>query len=261
MENIIHAVQSFAQRHWRHVMVILLVVIAGLVVYQRWRSKTDAELAKTWHTLNEMPPVQSLRYRRNGQKKLNNVISQCKSMLTERWTTSATPWMLLKLANAQTQAGRLRAADKTLKTLHTDFPEHYATQMSQAIRGGVKEEIKEYKQAARTYADLARRQKGDSSRWVDAGRAWELAGKKKRALSAYQKAMERSDSPSSLARFRHTVISRTGELLPALPPRPQKKDKSEDGKSPLRLKREAPSPTKETNGVKSPTSPNVEANQ
>ncbi len=260
MESILHAVQSAAQRHWRHVVVILLAVIAGLVGYQRWRSRSEAELAKTWQSLNKMPPVQSLRYQRNGKKRLDKVISQCKSLLSKRWSTSATPWVMLKLANAQTQADQLLAADKTLDSLHTDFPEHYATQMSAAIRGGIKEEIKEYERAASIYAGIARGQKGASSRWVDAGRAWELAGKEKRALSAYQKAMGEGNSTLSLARFRNNVISRTGELLPGLPPRPKPKDERKKDGASSGIKKQIPSPPTGTDTItgEKPTQPTEE---
>lgn len=241
MQDLLQAVQSAAERHWRHLLVVLLAIIAVLLGYHNWRSRKDAELAETWRALNQMPPIQSLRYQQDRQKRLDEVITKCKSILSERWDTSATPWVLLKLGNAQIQAERMLAADKTLATLQRDFPEHYAAKMAQTIRGGVKEDIKEYEKAARIYSEVARQQAGESDQWVDTGRAWEMAGKKKLALSAYDKILD-DNSGLSLARFRRNIIIRTGELLPSLPPRPEPEKRPEGVESSADEDAKAPSP-------------------
>lgn len=229
------AIHDYAQQYWRHVLVALLSVAVVLVGYHSWRKTRRTERAQTWQKLNELPPLSSLMFRQDRVEQQRKIIEQCKDLLTNRWETPATPWVLLKLANAQLAAERTLAAHQTLQRLRRDFPDHYATRMASQVRAAVMEDMGNYEEAAQLYKQLAREGGKDSPFWVDTGRAWEMAGRREMAQDAYRKvaSLDKAEGADQfpMASFRLKVLKQGGELLspPPEPPAPPGPKKQSEG--------------------------------
>ncbi|MFW6044541.1 MAG: tetratricopeptide repeat protein [Planctomycetota bacterium] len=199
-------------RHYgRHVLVVLIVAIAVLIGYHNWHQTRHEQKAATWKELGQLPNIQTLDSSEDKGEELQKIEQTCTQILTERWETDATPWVMLKLARVRIASDNIEAARETLQTLLEDYPQHQASEMASRMLAGVMEQLGEYKQAARLYETLVERQ-DDTDFWMDAGRAWEMAGDRDRALDAYDEFLETNDD-SPVASFRYARLKNGAELL------------------------------------------------
>mgnify|MGYP006292662791 CR=1 FL=1 len=93
------------EQYVRPALIGLVVLIGGLLLYRSYRNKYAAERVQTWQQISELPPLpSSLMRQENPEAAREKIIRQCRQILSERWNTRATPWVLLKLGNAQLAA-------------------------------------------------------------------------------------------------------------------------------------------------------------
>jgi tetratricopeptide (TPR) repeat protein len=233
LEQLYEQVHDYVVTYWRHMLVVVLAIIVALMGYQSWRNRLRAEEARTWRRLGELPALNALMFRRDSEKQQQQIIETCKEILGKRWQTSATPWVLLKLANAQLASKRLGAARETLQRLNRDYSDHYATRMATKAQATLLEDLRRYKEAAALYTRMAKNADEHSPFWLDAGRARELAGDKEGALAAYEKLLKTAQNGNfPEARFRYKLLAGDGPMLspPPEPPAPPKP--AETGSSP-----------------------------
>lgn len=233
LENLYEQVHDYTQRYWRHVLVVVLAIIVVLMGYQSYTTRLRTEEAQTWNQISDLPALNQLMFRRDREKQHQQIIDSCKKMLSKRWQSGATPWVLLKLANVQLAADRLGAARETLDRLNRDYPNHYATGMATKTRAALLEDMRRYEEAANLYAKLARNAGEGSPLWVDAGRARELAGDKDGAIEAYAEVVEATGQENGAefprAGFRYDILNSGGPLLPPPPEPPAAPEPSQTG--------------------------------
>lgn len=237
LENLLQRLSHYAGKYGRQALLVVAAVVIVLLVWQRHRARVATDQVQAWQGLRELPILSPTP---NPQNPPEPIIDGCQAILASGRETDATPWVLLKLANAQRVAGRLdrarldRAAD-TYRRLLRDYPQHHTAALGATGLAGVLEDLGECEEAARAYEALAGARGEDSRHWLDAGRSWELAGKQDEAERAYRhlsgSASENAAQPPSagqdegrraaqLATFRLDLLAKGAPLLSPPPPPP-----------------------------------------
>ncbi len=216
---------ELVRRHARLILIVVAALLACMLAYQNYRNKARSELAASWEELSSLPAAGDAFVRPEYSAAVRRqIIERCTDILESRWKTDATPWVLLRLANAQQSSGLLQDALKTYRRLQAEYPRHYATNMASAGLAAVLEGTGRFADAAGAYEELARQEGKGSSLWLDAGRAWELAGNREGAADAYQEltaAPERAvEDDLTRASYRLRDLAGGGPMLSPPPPPP-----------------------------------------
>jgi len=222
LERLLPRLRQAAERYGLYVGAVLVAVLVGLLVHQGYRNRLRREKAAMWQALWEMPPVPPAAEDEDSRRLLEQVVARCQEMLRRGWGTDATPWLLLKLANAQRALGRLEEAAASYRRLLEQYPNHEAGRLAAEGNAAVLEQKGDYEAAARAYEEMAR--PGGPQFWVDAGRSWELAGEREAAISAYRRAVKTPGSADSqagkLAAWRLSELELGKPLLSSPPAAP-----------------------------------------
>jgi len=231
-ENFLERSSQFVQQYWRHGIMIVAVIVLVLLGYRAYTHKGTLELAQTADQLNALPMVGPQMWGPDPDEAARAAIAGCKQILSTRWETDATPWVLLKLANAQRSLGLHDEALKTYDRLRREHETHQATRLAAAPRAATLEDARRYEEAALAYEGLAGQQGNSSAHWVDAGRAWELAHNREAAIEAYSKlaawalqagaeAQGRQEAAVATDRLDHLAGGQPMLAPPPQPPLPQ----------------------------------------
>jgi len=210
-----------------HRSLVLIAALAGMALIffiHGYLGRARTEWVETWQ---ELGMVQEVRAPADAKdpvvSRARLVEAQCRSILERHWKTEATPWVLLQLAAAQQAAGDFGAALGTFERLRTEYPQHYATDLSAEGYAAALGDSGQFEQAAQEYEKLAERAGPGSRHQLDAGLSLELAGNRDAAIAAYQKlvaaAAEASPGLTERAQWRLQGLTAAPEWL--LPPPPQ----------------------------------------
>ena len=225
LEKLFERYRAPLRRYGRFVLLGLAAVIVALLAYGQRNAKARSEQVQSWQGLGDLPPADLLSFDPERSAQLRRqVIERCNRMLKDRWETDATPWIMLKLGNAQQSAGLHKEALETYRKLKDRFPDHLAATLAERDRVAALEEMGRYVQAARACEALAAKHGEDLRFWLDAGRCWELAGNTQAALGAYEKLCGMPDKAHQedleMAAARLKRLRRDQPALLALPPAP-----------------------------------------
>lgn len=218
------------QEYGRTVVVTGAAVAVVLIGYNAYRRRMQEDRSATWQALASLPDPASyaMMSPQDAEKQRQQVIERCRQILEARWESSATPWVLLRLANAQLDAGRGEEAMVTYRRLMKEYPESTAAETARPALAGALEEMGRYEEAAELYRELAEEQ--DPTHWMDVARNLELAGRVEEAAKCYRKVTESTESSSELAQaaeYRLTYLKR-GEALSVPPPPPEEKTEQQE---------------------------------
>lgn len=231
-QNLREQFEDWWNENGRTILVVAIVAAVILVAYNAYRNKVRADETATWATLDRLPDVATLS-RTNPQdanKQRQQIVESCENILESRWTTSATPWVLLKMANAQQELGKLADAVAAYDRLTENYPESRAADMSQAPLAGTLEEMGQYQEAAEIYRTLAEEQGNDSLHWLDVARNLELAGQIEEAMKHYRQLTSNLDESTDIAQaaaYRLSYLKEGKTLTPPPPPPPEEEDEEE----------------------------------
>ncbi|MBS3762136.1 MAG: tetratricopeptide repeat protein [Planctomycetes bacterium] len=217
--------QEYFEKYWRTALVVVLAIIVLLLFYQSWRKKATLEEASAWQQLSSLPSASSPYMQPEQRNKIQReVIKSCENLLDEGWDNSATPWVMLKLANTLFSAGQYPEALTIYKQLTKKYPKHHATRFSAPSLAATLETLGQYKEAAAQYTKIAQRRSENSRFWLDVGRTHELAGDRQAAMRAYENVVsskgKKPDETTRLAEFRLGNLRAGEKLLPPVPPPP-----------------------------------------
>ena len=220
-ETLFAHAKRFLQRHGRRVLMVTAAALVVLLAYRGYRNKAGKEQVESWKELATLTAVQDVFLEpEEANRLLMEVIRGCEAILDRHWKSDATPWVLLRLANAQRLAGFHKHALETYRRLEKEHPSHYATSFAALNLAGVLEDMGRFEEAARAYEALARQGGENSVFWVDAGRSWEMAGNRDAAVRAYQGVADKEGF--ALAAYRLESLTAGKPLLtppsPALEP-------------------------------------------
>ena len=220
LANVLAKTRILLNRHGRAILVAAVAALIVLLGYRGYRNKALSEQVESWEALAALPSVQpEFLEPEEADERLREVIQRCRGILDERWKTDATPWVMLRLANAQRSAGLYKDAQEICRQLAEQYPSHYATGVAAASRAALLEETGQFGEAALAYEELARLRREGSAYWPDAGRNWEMAGDKDAAVRAYEMVADKEGFTVAASRLKNLTAGRP--LLTAPPPPPE----------------------------------------
>jgi len=218
--RLLEQVTGFLRRRWRLISPSVVAVVVLATVFYAYHNKLLVEETQSWR---EAAPILLLTdlMGMGGSRAAEvhrEVVQACRSILESRWRTSATPWVLLKLANAEYALGRLNDAVETYETLLAEHRAAPASTMARPSYAALLEDLGRYDEAAQVYEALAEDEQGISRFWIDAGRSRELALKKDLAQKNYRRFLDSNGAAGlrKLARARLRFLEE-GRMLPAYP--------------------------------------------
>jgi len=247
-ERLLERLTHSTGRYWRHALAAAAAVVVVLLAYRAYMSKAALERAQTWEELSAMRVVDAGPWRPDANDVNRDIVLRCQQMLNMRWKTDATPWVLLTLGNAQRSLGLYEDALKSYDRLRTEHKEHCASALAAQPRAAALEELGRFDAAALAYEGLAKEEGEESTFWLDAGRAWELARNRQAATQAYGRLAKLADSTdreeAALAAYRMDQLVR-GQPMLTPPPPPLVPDAEEAPPAPGPAEQEAPHPEEE----------------
>ena len=188
LETVLAQVTQWWREHGRIVIVLSVVALGALLGYNAYRNKREREEADSWGALWRLP---ASTYFTTGpedqsQEERDRIIQECQSILDSRSSSSATPWILLKLANVHYQSGRPGEAQGFYRRVLKEHPQSAAADMAIPALAAALEDGGQYAQAADLFEQLATQQGTGSRYWLEAARNRELEGDVELAQKHYQ---------------------------------------------------------------------------
>ncbi len=223
LEHFFSRIAEDFHRFWRPVAAVVVILVAGFLVYQNYAVRRDTHFKATWKALSELPRVHPMMSEEQREEQLRDVIEECRRLLAEQWKTRATPWVLLRLGNAHLKLGEPEAAAVAFDRVKEEYKNHHVYHLALPNLAVSLEQVGDHDEAAGIYEILIS-EEPDNPFWaVAAGRNYELAGDRDAAINAYRKAVRKA-ADKEVARhklevvdFRVSVLEREGDLLQALP--------------------------------------------
>jgi predicted negative regulator of RcsB-dependent stress response len=182
-------VKPFLMKNGLHLLLFVCLVAVGILTYRIFTLRHSTQTLKQWDAVDDFSESVAALYGPQiaaSQRKLS--IQQCEALVQKGQATTATPWLLLKLASLYAGNDQWSAAADAYKRLITEYPDGAAAGAAREALPAALEELGTYGEAASAYEELA--QGGRAGFLVDAGRAREIAGDLKGAEADYRKALD-----------------------------------------------------------------------
>jgi len=231
LEHVLALVKRWWEEHGRIVLVLLVVVLGALLGYNAYRNKREQDDRAGWEALSRLPSSIYLLMlpQEQSEQECAAIIKECEEILDSRPTTAATPWVLLKLANAHYWSGHLSEAEKFCRRVLENYPHSAAAGMARPVLAAVLEDAGRHDEAAELFERLAAQRTGEPSYWLDAARNRELAGQVESARKDYRTFVEagRKEYPQLLALARRRLKGLDEGRLLSVPPAPEPADEPE----------------------------------
>jgi len=225
VESILAELKQFWQEYGRVVIVAAVVLVAIMLGYRAYRGRLDRDEMSTWQELSRLERMAfaAASPAKDAQERYGAIIKSYQQILDSRWKTDATPWVMLKLADAQYKAGLMPGAVSTYYRLLDEYPDSVAAPMARPALAVALEDMGRYVEAAKLYEELARTEGGSSGYLLDAARSLELAGRTALAEQHYRELLRASSEQSpyvaEMAAFRLRQLEKGNPLtLPPAPP-------------------------------------------
>jgi len=225
LENVLALAKRWWGEHGRIVLVLSVVVLGALLGYNAYRNKRERDERASWEALSRLPsPAYLLTLsQEQSEQERAGIIKECEDILDSRPRTAATPWVLLKLANAHCRSGHLSEAERFCRRVLENYPRSGAARMARSVLAAVLEDAGRHSEAAELFERLATRRAGEPLCWLDAARNRELAGQVELARKDYRAFVEAGteEHPQLLALARHRLKSLDEGQLLSVPPAPE----------------------------------------
>jgi len=183
--------------------VCLAVVVLMTVAY---RNRIQSEDTDSWNRFNSLPGAARGVSGEKAKEISEEIIKACNDILDNHWKSTATPWVLLKLANAQLKTGKAEDAAGNYRKLMDSYSKHLAARLAKRLYGCALEEQKKHAEAAKWFERVDESETGDfkARLYWDAGRNYERSDSSEEAVEAYREVLELvPEGPlAELSRFR-----------------------------------------------------------
>jgi tetratricopeptide (TPR) repeat protein len=212
LEHFLRQVKPFLMKNGLHLLLSVCLVAVGILTYRIFTLRHSTQTLKQWDAVDDFPESVAALYGPQiaaSQRKLS--IQQCEALVRKERATTATPWLLLKLASLYAADDQWPTAADAYKRLIAEYPDSAAAGAAREALPAALEELGTYGEAASAYEEVA--QGGRAGFLVDAGRAREIAGDLKGAEADYRKALDGNIAEGT----RRLVRRRLAELAQGRP--------------------------------------------
>ncbi|HHT9125213.1 MAG TPA: tetratricopeptide repeat protein [Candidatus Brocadiia bacterium] len=184
--------------------IVTMAIPTGIWIFKA-KKKTASEY--TWYRMsqinNELLAAEQLG---EHEKALSETIEAYIDIKTNQAATDATPWLLLRLGNAQCDARKFDNAIETYREFIKKYPQHSAVSLVRLSLGYAYEEKGMMQEALQQFKEIA----GEDNlfiktqRALDMGRCHEKLGSTDMAKKAYNEVIELSPNSDTarLAQYR-----------------------------------------------------------
>lgn len=246
------ALKVFREKYAWHTLSILLGVLILLFVVKGYQNRRAADRRSSWSHLEALGSVYPGMPAKKAEEERDRIVTGCQNILNDHWKTSATPWVMLKMARTQLGAGKPADAAKSFKKLIDEYGDRLPARLAWRLYGCALEEDAKYKGAAQWFEKVAPRLTGDMKARVlwDAGRNYESAHDRGAAQKAYNEVVK-LDPKSELGRLAEYRLEalKLGETAPSEAAPAEKPTAQERGG---KVEKKAPSAEKKTPVVAAP---------
>lgn len=208
LAHILEQVKVFLLKNGLHLAVVIGVVLVGFVAYRTYTLRHTTQSLSQWETIGDLSETSFLfMYQPAEAADLRqSAIRQCRQIIENQPETSATPWLLLKLANLLVSGEEWSEAAQIYKRLTAEYGNEIAATWAPQGLAVALEGMGQYDEAAAIHEKLGA--DGRPAHLLHAGRCRELAGDVEGATHAYRKVLD-PDVPEDL---RQVAAARLAEL-------------------------------------------------
>lgn len=234
-ERLLQGLKGFAEKYSWHILIIFVAVVVAIMAAKGYHNRKQADAIDSWAQLSTLPPVSPWMPEKEAKRLRQETITRCNEILQNHWRTSATPWVLLRLATTELDAGQPAEAARHFKTLIDSYGSETPGRLALRLYGCALEEEKKYAEAGAWFQSIENRVPEGLKAQVlwDAGRNFDLADQKGPAERAYRRAIElEPEGPlASLSRYRLDAMAR-GEQIGGVPESVESPEPVEEPKAP-----------------------------
>ena len=126
LEKAINITTEYLKKYWRPTALAIAVILVAVISWQSYANRKASEFQLTWAALAELPSPHPFMQPDEKAEMIKNNIETCQRLLSERWNTEATPWVMLRLANAHLELGEPAPAVELLTQIKREYPHHHA---------------------------------------------------------------------------------------------------------------------------------------
>ena len=235
LHHLISAVKPFFLKNGLHILLTVAVIVLVIVLFKLYGFRAQTRVVEGWEVVATTPdPFMLASYpEREAQALRAAGIDQCRAILDEGSDTTATPWLLLKVAGLYGSGREWDGARKAYQRVLAEHEDSPAADMARAGLARVLEETGQYTEAAAQYEALA--SGGRPGYLLGAARCMELAGDAKEAGDHYRALLAMEDISQLTEGLGRSGLERvrSGRLLPPPPPKPKPEPVALPGGSPL----------------------------
>jgi predicted negative regulator of RcsB-dependent stress response len=249
-ERLLQHLRDVTERYSWHILVAAVAIAVAVVGWRGYRGRLEADERATWSQLAGLPEVSPWMPAEDAKKLRTEVIRRCEDLLQNNWKTSATPWVVLRLAREELSAGNARDAARHARRLVEEYAEAPAGKLAGRLYGCALEEQKEFRAAGEWFSGQAGRmpEAFRATLLWDAARNYEAAGMKDEARAACEKLLALGPEPEleRLAQWRLSAMALERE--PVSLPEPEAASEPEKAEEPQKAEEPAAEGTGEEKG-------------
>ncbi|ODS33970.1 MAG: hypothetical protein SCARUB_00840 [Candidatus Scalindua rubra] len=195
MENVKERIRKYLkildENKWFIIIGFIILIAAGIPTYL-YKQKKNNDFNKVWSRVFQLNYEVAVAQQEGPEKKteaLKGAINEYTFLKNNLSTTSATPWLLLELGNAQYKVKKYDEAISTYKEFINRFYKHHLTPVVRQSLGYVFEEKEQLKDAIEQFEIIA---KDPESTYIkaqaklDTGRCYEKLGQLNSAVAVYK---------------------------------------------------------------------------
>jgi tetratricopeptide (TPR) repeat protein len=216
---VLEQVKAFLVKNGLHLAVVVGLVLVGVLGYKTLKLRRETQTLTQWDAVSSAPETAPMLYGEQNAAGLRQAaIERLRQVVEQGATTTATPWVRLRLASLLAEEERWGEVAETCRRLVAEHPESAAAEPAREMLAAALEQTGAYEEAADLYERLA--STGPPRHLVAAGRARELAGDLQGAEGLYRRALEELEEEDllGLAEGRLADLAQ-GKPLPP-PPEP-----------------------------------------
>ena len=199
-EKILEKSKEVWEAHGRLIVGAVVALLVIVVAQRIYSGKVERDQARSWEALSKLPDLQYMAFLQEKQAdaERRRVRERCQTIVDAHWKTDATPWVLLKLAGADYELGKMKEAETGYRRVMEQCSAHPAAEMARAALAAVLETVGRHDDAAALYIELATGE-GNADRLLDAARNLELAGNMEEAKKHYRALLAAAEDVAALA--------------------------------------------------------------
>jgi TolA-binding protein len=186
------------------IVALLIAIPTGVWMFTEKRRSASEY---TWHRMSQINDELHAAEESELKDVLSESIEAYIDIKTNQSTTDATPWLLLRLGNAQYDAGKFDGAIETYREVIKKYPNHFTIPLARLSLGYAYKEKGMLKDALQQFEEIKKTEELPfikTQRALDMGLCYEKLGSTDMAKKAFNEAIELSPGTDAarLAQYR-----------------------------------------------------------